>query len=100
MLRSVSEFMRDAALTVKSGSWIKQKQFRFVVGNEACDLDSAVCAVARGLLLADVLEGSSVEKRVCAAPVLNIPRSELCLKTEVVFWFQDNGIEPDSFICW
>ncbi|XP_022656702.1 exopolyphosphatase PRUNE1-like isoform X1 [Varroa destructor] len=59
-----------------------------VIGNEACDLDSAVSAVVAGYIL-----GSKTERLV--VPMLNIPRSDYPLKTEVQFVFNRLNITED-----
>ncbi|CAG2162013.1 unnamed protein product [Oppiella nova] len=70
-----------------------------VVGNESCDLDSAVSAV--GLAFIKHMSCKEVEsnKRLII-PVLNTTRSELQLKTEVIFWFENSvHLSRDDLIC-
>ncbi|CAG2174829.1 unnamed protein product [Oppiella nova] len=70
-----------------------------VVGNESCDLDSAVSAV--GLAFIKHMSCKKVEsnKRLII-PVLNTTRSELQLKTEVIFWFENSvHLSRDDLIC-
>ncbi|CAG2119795.1 unnamed protein product, partial [Medioppia subpectinata] len=60
-----------------------------VVGNESCDLDSAVSAV--GLAFIKHTEYNKVESNNrLVIPVLNTTRNELQLKTEVIFWFENS----------
>uniref|UniRef100_A0A8C0GRV7 Prune exopolyphosphatase 1 n=1 Tax=Chelonoidis abingdonii TaxID=106734 RepID=A0A8C0GRV7_CHEAB len=59
-----------------------------VLGNEACDLDSMVSALALAYYLAKVSVAVFV-------PVLNIPRSEFPLRTESSFLLQEQQI-PDT----
>ncbi|CAG0879895.1 unnamed protein product [Cyprideis torosa] len=57
-----------------------------VMGNEACDLDSSVSALVYAFFLSQDSNGSPV------VPVLNVLRSELHLRTEVVFWLEKNDV--------
>lgn len=50
------------------------------MGNEACDLDSTTCA----LLYARYLNSKAMYSSI-HLPVLNIPRDDYLLKTEVVY---------------
>ncbi|XP_050330427.1 exopolyphosphatase PRUNE1 [Bactrocera neohumeralis] len=62
-----------------------------VLGNESCDLDSAVCAVT----LAYHYHQQNVASRHTTPnflPVLNIPRRDYALKTEVNYVFQQHAI--------
>lgn len=74
-----------------------------VIGNESCDLDSAVCAVS----LAYFYSKSSETPEFLLAngqrqflPVMNILRTNLPLKTEVTYYMQRNGIDVDDLVCW
>ncbi|CAG2115816.1 unnamed protein product, partial [Medioppia subpectinata] len=71
-----------------------------VVGNESCDLDSAVSAV--GLAFIKHTEYNKVESNNrLVIPVLNTTRNELQLKTEVIFWFENSvHLSRDDLICW
>ena len=53
---------------------------RLVLGNESCDLDSAICAIT----LAHHLHSKN-EDRTLVLPVLNIPQEDVPLRTEVEF---------------
>ncbi|XP_067637166.1 exopolyphosphatase PRUNE1-like isoform X1 [Eurosta solidaginis] len=66
-----------------------------ILGNESCDLDSAVCAIA----LAYHYQQQSVAKNKKEhhfLPVLNIPRSDYPLKTEVKYVFDKHEISLDN----
>jgi len=54
----------------------KDLQVMIVLGNESCDLDSAVCAL---------VYAHYWSSRTLAIPMLNIPRADIPLKTEVNF---------------
>lgn len=61
------------------------------MGNQTCDLDSAVCALIQGLL-----EYIDVKKRgqsdLAIIPVMNIPEKEFRIKTEVVYSLRTHNI--------
>lgn len=70
------------------------RKIRVVLGNPTCDLDSAVCAVVKGL--SEYLdERKSDREDTGVIPVLNIPEKEFRVKTEVVYYFRRHGIPSD-----
>ncbi|XP_053670822.1 exopolyphosphatase PRUNE1 [Anopheles nili] len=72
-----------------------------VIGNESCDLDSAVCSIAMAFHLQcqPILLGTSHTRDTVVFPVLNVIRDELPLKTEVTFYLKKAGIKLDALIC-
>ncbi|XP_062558595.1 exopolyphosphatase PRUNE1 [Armigeres subalbatus] len=72
-----------------------------VIGNESCDLDSAVCSIALAFHLSNSLDGflRTVKGSDCVVPVLNVTREDLPLKTEVVYFLQENRVELNDLIC-
>uniref|UniRef100_A0A8C5WLP5 Prune exopolyphosphatase 1 n=1 Tax=Leptobrachium leishanense TaxID=445787 RepID=A0A8C5WLP5_9ANUR len=62
--------------------------FHVLLGNEACDLDSAVSAIT----LAYYLAKTSSCKKLEYVPVLNIPRRDFPLRTESTFFLKEQGI--------
>lgn len=75
----------------------------FVIGNESCDLDSAVSAISLAYFYTVTKEtpkNLSLTQNERFLPVLNIKRVNLPLKTEVTYFMQSNGINPDDLICW
>lgn len=66
-----------------------------VLGNEACDLDSAVSALTLAFFLHRI--GKYAPRNVI--PVLNIPRKELPLKTEVTYFLQKNSLNLSNLVC-
>ncbi|XP_066842060.1 exopolyphosphatase PRUNE1 [Anser cygnoides] len=71
-----------------------QQEVHVVMGNEACDLDSAVSALA----LAYFLAKTSSPPKAAFIPVLNIPRSDFALRTETTFLLRQQGIAETSLI--
>ncbi|XP_055523272.1 exopolyphosphatase PRUNE1-like, partial [Wyeomyia smithii] len=71
-----------------------------VIGNESCDLDSAVCSISLAFHLSkcpSFVETVTDWERI--VPVLNLTRAELPLKTEVIYYLQAQQIDLDSLIC-
>ncbi|XP_008968684.1 exopolyphosphatase PRUNE1 isoform X1 [Pan paniscus] len=70
----------------------ESRPLHVVLGNEACDLDSTVSALALAFYLAKTTEAEEV-----FVPVLNIKRSELPLRGDIVFFLQKVHI-PESIL--
>lgn len=70
----------------------ESRPLHVVLGNEACDLDSMVSALALAFYLAKTTEAEEV-----FVPVLNIKRSELPLRGDNVFFLQKIHI-PESLL--
>ncbi|XP_039316068.1 exopolyphosphatase PRUNE1 isoform X1 [Saimiri boliviensis] len=70
----------------------ESRPLHVVLGNEACDLDSMVSALALAFYLAKTNEAEEV-----FVPVLNIKRSELPLRGDIVFFLQKVRI-PESIL--
>lgn len=68
-----------------------------VMGNESCDLDSAVSALVYAYLLYSEMSADARES-VAVIPLLNIFRKELPLKTEVTYYLEKNGIPLDLLV--
>lgn len=74
------------------------KPLTIVIGNESCDLDSSVCAIALSYFYHNT-DSQHIDERRSIVPVMNIFRENLPLKTEVIYFMQKNGIEGDNLIC-
>ncbi|NWI48300.1 PRUN1 Exopolyphosphatase, partial [Picathartes gymnocephalus] len=72
----------------------QHREIHVVMGNEACDLDSTVSALALAYFLAQ----SSPAPKAAFVPVLNIPRADFALRTETTFLLRDQGIPAASLI--
>ncbi|XP_037813656.1 exopolyphosphatase PRUNE1 [Lucilia sericata] len=67
-----------------------------VLGNESCDLDSAVCAVSMAYYYQKNRNSClNTPKAYNYLPVLNIPKRDYPLKTEVKYIFQENNISEE-----
>nr|XP_056709522.1 exopolyphosphatase PRUNE1 [Euleptes europaea] len=89
---------REALQTLKGGVTKEciqsHRELHVVLGNEACDLDSMVSALA----LAYFFAKTSPDKRAAFVPVLNIPRSDFPLRTESTFLLKEQWIPESSVI--
>ncbi|XP_076286145.1 exopolyphosphatase PRUNE1-like isoform X2 [Lasioglossum baleicum] len=65
------------------------------MGNGTCDLDSAVCALVQGYLEYLDTKKTDQSNTVAIIPLMNIPRREYCIKTEVVYSFKCHTVSPD-----
>ncbi|NXJ85593.1 PRUN1 Exopolyphosphatase, partial [Trogon melanurus] len=72
----------------------QHQEIHVVMGNEACDLDSTVSALA----LAYFLAKTSPSPKAAFIPVLNIPRADFALRTETTFLLREQGIPAASLI--
>jgi inorganic pyrophosphatase/exopolyphosphatase len=67
------------------------------MGNESCDLDSAISALVYAYLLYSEISANAKET-VAVIPLLNIFKKELSLKTEVMYYLSKNGIPLDLLV--
>lgn len=70
-----------------------------MIGNESCDLDSAVCAIGLAYHLTNHKPLTDVQATDYFIPVLNVQRAKLPLKSEVVYYLQKNDIQMENVIC-
>lgn len=96
--------MNRLGLFVKeSRTWLSMKEpLVFVVGNESCDLDSAVSAIGLAFLYmvtTTLPECFSIDGKRRFVPLLNIQRNNLPLKTEVTHHMRKHGIDIDDLVC-
>jgi inorganic pyrophosphatase/exopolyphosphatase len=66
------------------------------MGNESCDLDSAISALVYAYLLYN--EMSTETKQVAVIPLLNICKKELFLRTEVTYYLKKNRVPLDLLV--
>ncbi|NWI69298.1 PRUN1 Exopolyphosphatase, partial [Todus mexicanus] len=72
----------------------RRQEVHVVMGNESCDLDSTVSALAMAYFLAK----TSPAPKAAFVPVLNIPRADFALRTETTFLLREQGIPDASLI--
>ncbi|XP_078393452.1 exopolyphosphatase PRUNE1 [Cetorhinus maximus] len=83
-------FLRGCRAALKRGP----PAVHVVLGNEACDLDSMVSAIA----FAYFLSKTGLDRKAATVPVLNIPRSEFPLRSECTFLLQENRLSEDLLV--
>lgn len=76
-----------------------QKPLCIVLGNESCDLDSAVSAITLAFFHSRNENRPYQMRNYEFMPMLNINRSDLKLKTEVLYFFGLHGIDSDNVLC-
>lgn len=96
--------MSRLGLFVKEArTWLALKEpLVLVVGNESCDLDSAVSAIGLAYLYMVTTtrsNGSLIDGKRRFLPVMNIQRTNLPLKTEVIYYMKKHGIDVDDVVC-
>ncbi|XP_032235035.2 exopolyphosphatase PRUNE1 isoform X4 [Nematostella vectensis] len=77
----------------KSSSRDVEAGVHVVLGNEACDLDSAVCSVVYAFFLHNMDGNEKI-----FLPVLNIPRADFPLRTEITYTFARFGINLKDLV--
>ena len=83
-LPNLSDYIRGLPKTIDLVKAEPQTEVTVVLGNESCDLDSAVCAVT----LAHHLSASCL-----ALPIFNIPKEDLAVKLDADFMLASNEIK-------
>ena len=67
------------------------KIYTVVIGNEACDIDTAACTLAYSYFLKQV-------RKIDNLPVFNLRRQHFKLKTETVFLLKKVGLESQDLL--
>uniref|UniRef100_A0A1B6E685 DHHA2 domain-containing protein n=1 Tax=Clastoptera arizonana TaxID=38151 RepID=A0A1B6E685_9HEMI len=70
------------------------KKVKIILGNESCDLDSTVSSVVYSFLLSHLLKTS----QTIIIPVINVRENDFKIKTEVIYFCEDCGIDSKNFI--
>lgn len=96
--------MSRIGLFVKEArKWLNLKEpVVFVLGNESCDLDSAVCAVGLAYFYMNtnkLPDHLLIDGKRRFLPMMNIHRTNLPLKTEVTHFMRKHGIDIDDLVC-
>lgn len=96
--------MSRIGLFVKEAKkWLQLKEpIIFILGNESCDLDSAVCAVSLAYFYMNtnkLPDDLLIDGHRRFLPMMNIHRTNLPLKTEVTYFMRKHGIDIDDLVC-
>lgn len=73
------------------------EKIHVVLGNETCDLDSAVCSIIQAFWIYHQRQKENIDFPP-VLPILNVPKSKFNIKTEVTYFFKLNGIPLESLI--
>lgn len=93
----MEEFLRSCRRTVLSGPG--PGPVHVVLGNEACDLDSMVCALVYAYFLHKTGLGPGPSPGpALVVPVLNIPERDLVLRSDSVALLSKTGLSPDLLL--
>lgn len=87
----MEEFLKSGREAVLSGTG--SGPVHVVLGNEACDMDSMVCALVYAYFLHKTCVGE-----VLVVPVMNIPKVDLVLRSDSVFLLKKTGLSPDLLL--
>ncbi|XP_058502782.1 exopolyphosphatase PRUNE1 [Solea solea] len=82
----MEEFLTNCRRTLLLGS----ERYHVVLGNEACDVDSMVSAMAYAYFLSKTLCSD-----VLALPLMNIRSHELALRSDNIFLLHQSGVSHD-----
>ncbi|CAG5000938.1 unnamed protein product [Parnassius apollo] len=103
----MDQFLTTTTNKLKSSNY---SEITIILGNESCDLDSAVTALVYAMFLS--WQYDQIKCKVCTkshrdestykesiyVPVLDVEREDFSLKTEVVYCLKDHGISEDSLV--
>ncbi|XP_028280881.1 exopolyphosphatase PRUNE1-like [Parambassis ranga] len=89
----MEEFLASCLQAVKANVDQAGPGFHVVLGNEACDVDSMVCALAYAYFLS-----KTAQSDMLALPLLNIRQSDLVLRSDNVFLLRQTGLSPDLLL--
>ncbi|XP_061700336.1 exopolyphosphatase PRUNE1 isoform X2 [Syngnathoides biaculeatus] len=91
----MEDFLSTCHAAVKASAGLPSGPvFHVVLGNEACDLDSMVCA----LVYAYFLSKTRGDPAGLSVPLLNIRQEELALRSDNTFLLRQTGLSPDSLL--
>lgn len=89
----MEEFLSSCGRAVKENLDQAGSGFHVVLGNEACDVDSMVCALTYAYFLSKT--GPS---EMLAVPLMNIRQSDLVLRSDNVFLLRQVSLSPDLLL--
>lgn len=87
----MEEFLRSSREAVLSGAG--SGPVHVVLGNEACDMDSMVCALVYAYFLHKTCSGEAL-----VVPLMNIPEVDFVLRSDSVFLLGKTGLSPDLLL--
>ncbi|GFU22549.1 protein prune homolog 2 [Nephila pilipes] len=85
-------YLQECKHNLKNAS--ESSKIQVVLGNESCDLDSAISSLVMAYFIFKVQKTADI-----IIPVLNVKRKELAVRTEVVFFLEETSINISDVIC-
>ncbi|KAF8786403.1 protein prune homolog 2-like isoform X2 [Argiope bruennichi] len=85
-------YLQECKHNLKNAS--ESSKIQIVLGNESCDLDSAISSLVMAYFIFKVQKTADI-----VIPVLNVKRKELAVRTEVVFFLEETSINISDVIC-
>ncbi|XP_031697445.1 exopolyphosphatase PRUNE1-like [Anarrhichthys ocellatus] len=89
----MEEFLSSCCGAVKVNPDPAGSGFHVVLGNEACDVDSMVCALTYAYFLSKTGRSETL-----VVPLLNIRQSDLLLRSDNVFLLRQVDLSPDLLL--
>ncbi|KAK9514456.1 hypothetical protein VZT92_027921 [Zoarces viviparus] len=89
----MEEFLSRCCGAVKVNPDPAASGFHVVLGNEACDVDSMVCALTYAYFLSKTGRSETL-----VVPLLNIRQSDLLLRSDNVYLLRQVGLSPDLLL--
>lgn len=89
----MEEFLSSCRRAVQVNTGQAGSELHVVLGNEACDVDSMVCALTYAYFLSKTAQSETL-----ALPLLNIRESDLVLRSDNVYLLRQVGLTPDLLL--
>lgn len=104
----IGQYIRQVRETVlkKRDANEKRPSYLLVVGNESCDLDSVISAIALAYFLSEMAHdelrkhvlGLGVDEVVIVVPLLQIENGDMVLKSESLFYMRANRLDLETVL--
>lgn len=102
----IGQYLREAREIVlkKRDDKAERPSFLFVIGNESCDLDSAISAIGLAFFLKQLPHEElkkhvqDVDANVHIVPLLQIENGDMVLKSESLFYMRANRLDLEMVL--
>jgi hypothetical protein len=102
-IEELNAFLTNVHNTLILNRKLSTAHFTVVMGNEAADLDSMVCAVLYAYLLQKQQQLHPVDSQIDKhyyIPIINIPQDDFPIHTESVYIFNRVGLDTSKLVFW
>lgn len=89
----MEEFLTSCHRAVKVSPGDAGSGFHVVLGNEACDVDSMVCALAYAYFLSKTSQGAML-----ALPLMNVRQADFVLRSDNIFLLRQLSLSPELLL--